>query len=57
MAKAEVNINKLTKDLTLAVKVKVTRQFKARFIVATALIKMAALILGCSIEIENIEEH
>lgn len=57
MAKAEVNITKLTKDHTMTVKVNVTKQFKARFVVATALIKAAAWILGCNIEIENNEAH
>ncbi|MFQ5638227.1 MAG: hypothetical protein ACE5IR_09575 [bacterium] len=57
MAKAEININKLTNNHTMTVKVDVTKQFKARIVVATTLIKAAAWILGCNIEIESSESH
>ena len=53
MAKlAEINVNKLNKDYTLKVKVNLTKQFKVRKIIAFGLIKAAAGILGCGIEIE-----
>ena len=57
MAKAEVNIKKLNHDYTMKVKVNVTNEFKIRLFLATALIKAAARLLGCNIEIENGEAH
>ena len=53
MAKAEVDIKKFTKDHTLNVKVNFTKQFRFRVIAAIYLVKMAALILGCNINIEE----
>lgn len=57
MAKAEVNIKKLNYDHTMRVKVNITREFKVRFFIASVLIKTAARLLGCNIEIERSEAH
>ena len=57
MAKAEVNISKLTRDCTLYLTMNFTKGFKARLMVATGLIKTAEWILGCNIEIENSEKE
>ena len=48
---SEFNMDKLTSDYTL--KVVFTQQFKFRFLIATTLIKAAALVLGCNIKIEH----
>jgi len=57
MAKAEVNIDKLERNHMMTVKVNITRQFRIRMAVAGALIKAAALVLGCGIEIKDSEAH
>lgn len=51
----KLDVKKLNHNHVLKVKIHITKQFKVRFVIATTLIKIAAFILGCDIEIENAE--
>lgn len=55
MAELKVNVNKVMKDVVLNVKVKVTGKkiFKIKLFFAIQLIKLAALFIGCGIEINT----
>lgn len=50
--KNEISIDKLSQEQKLTFKINLTRQFKFRVYVATLLIKIAAFILGCKVEIK-----
>jgi hypothetical protein len=47
------NINAFTKDVTLNVNIHIAKQFLFRIWVAKALIKLAAIVLGCGIKFED----
>lgn len=49
----QFNISKLDNSTTLVVNVHLTRQFWVRKTVASLLIKAAAIILGCRVEIST----
>lgn len=53
MANGNVNIKKLNHNTTMNIKVKVTRQFRIRTKIAVVLFKVAAFVLGCGVEIEE----
>lgn len=53
---ADYKINRLTKNTTLTVKIKTTRQLKVRVVLAMFLLRMAARTLGCGIEITTDEK-
>ena len=46
-----MNVKKLDKSVTLRVNVRILREMKMRIKIATFLIRLAAVILGCSIEV------
>jgi len=48
-----IEMNRLSKNFTLSVTMVLTRQFRVRIAIALFLIKLAAEILGCGIEIEQ----
>ena len=50
---AKMNMNKLTRHITLRVKFVGVREHKARMKIGTSLIKLGALVIGCGIEIVN----
>lgn len=52
---AGVTINRLTKDTTMTVMVKMSKQFRFRLAIALFLIKLAAIILGCKFEAKEEE--
>lgn len=54
MAKANLALRKLSNRHTLHIKIKVTKEFKIRTWVATQLLTLTALILGCGIDIEGV---
>lgn len=49
-------IDKLDKNVTLAVEIRETPNFKIRKWIATRLLVLAALVLGCNLEIEDGEK-
>jgi len=51
--KVRMNIRKLDLSEVLTFTVKISRELKIRMKVAVLLIKLAALILGCGVEIKN----
>lgn len=53
MKQPDVVVNKLNKNHTVTVRVKISKQFRMRIAIASALIKAAAFVLGCGIEISN----
>lgn len=55
MAKIEP-IRKLNKKTTLTMEVKFTKEFKFRIWIATKLIQLASLVLGCKSKIVKSEE-
>ena len=50
---AKYEINRLTKNTTLNVKIKTTKQLRLRVVLAMFLLRMAARTLGCGIKIET----
>lgn len=52
---AELNINKLSKQVTLVITFHETRQWKWRKALAALLIKLAAKILGCGIRFDGVK--
>lgn len=56
MKPVDMTVNKLNKNITLIVNVKTSRQFLVRKWIAGQLIKLAARILGCGIEINTENE-
>jgi hypothetical protein len=48
-----IRINHFNKDVTMTVTFQLTREFYIRKWVATMLIKLATMILGCGIRIKN----
>jgi hypothetical protein len=56
MAKLEsININKVSKKLTLTIKLKGTRRFNLRMWLRTVILKIGGFILPCKAEIETSE--
>lgn len=51
MAQKQLNISKLDDSVTLSINVNLTREYFIRKKIACFLIKMAAKVLGCGIEI------
>lgn len=52
MANLEFDIKKLNNSITMKVKINIKKQFYIRMFIATKLIKLAAKILNCRIEID-----
>ena len=50
---ASVNIRKLNNRSSMTVTLITTREFKIRIFIATALIKIAGLVLGCGIRVKE----
>ena len=53
MAKANININKTMQNVIMIVNVSDVKKFKIKLFIATQLLKLSALILGCAIKIET----
>jgi len=51
MTSRTATVNRLTKDVTMTVTVKISRQFRFRLAIALFLIRLAAKILGCKLEV------
>lgn len=51
MAEAYAKFRRLTEDTTLTVKVELTREFRARVWLGLLLIRTAAWVMGCRIEV------
>ena len=49
----EMDMHKLGKNLTVTVVIHITHEWRIRMAVAKILIRMAALVLGCNIVIEE----
>jgi len=49
----DIAIRKMNKNVTLSVKIKFTRELKLRLWIATKLMNLAAIILGCGFDIET----
>jgi hypothetical protein len=52
MATAEINVDKMGKYIVLNVRIKGLRQLRRRISIACFLLRLAARVLGCAIEIE-----
>ncbi|MBI9042906.1 MAG: hypothetical protein JEZ06_00385 [Anaerolineaceae bacterium] len=50
-------VRKLDKNTTLTVEVRYSPEFKLRVWVAAKLFMLAGLILGCSVEFENLNDE
>jgi len=50
-----LTVDQIMKEVTLAVEVKVPAGFKIRLTISMFLIRLAAKILGCGIEMEVVE--
>jgi len=46
-------VNELTKDVTMTVTVKTSKQFRIRLSIALFLIRLATKVLGCRLEVEE----
>jgi len=46
-------VDKLTKDVTMTVIVKTSKQFRLRLAIALFLIRMATKVIGCRLEVEE----
>ena len=53
MAEASVDIQDVARSMTMRVRVKGVRVFRARLWLGTLLLRLAARLIGCGIEIEG----
>ena len=51
----EIKIKRLNKDFTVQVRVKLTKQFLLRIWLGKQLMRLAAVVMGCSIEYKNVD--
>ena len=56
-ATVRYDFRRVPKDVTLVLEFHVTREWKVRYWIAVRLLRLAALVLGCGIEIENEDEE